>query len=88
MNQTVKIMQIDMSYIDLDIINCARCGENHPIRFYQFKHNPIRAADGTTWTHWGACDKLNEPVLLSIKTNPDKSASLLVIEMSTQNVQE
>lgn len=49
------------------VIRCARCGETHEIEIVPFAENAIEA-DGKTFSHWGMCLNLNEPVLMRIET--------------------
>lgn len=45
--------------------NCARCGRDHEMDFYEFSEDPIDC-DGVVYTHWGYCPNTNEPVLLRV----------------------
>lgn len=45
-----------------DLMGCARCGEDHPIRFKPFRE-PMVVGDFVL-THWGLCQKTGEPVLM------------------------
>lgn len=49
---------------------CARCGEDHEVKFKRFKHNPITCDEGE-YTHWGMCPSLEEPVLMYITERED-----------------
>jgi hypothetical protein len=62
-----------MKTIDVSgIMNCARCGGNHPEKL-QFKEftNPtmLRDEDGDgPYTHWSICPNTGEPILLCVTT--------------------
>jgi len=49
-----------------DIVNCARCGEDHAgMEFQEFVQKP-----DTGHTHWAMCPEIEQPILLVIVNTP------------------
>lgn len=49
----------------LAVTQCARCGENHDVKFSPFSKNNIEC-DNVEYTHWGLCPITKEPVIMAI----------------------
>lgn len=55
-------------YITVLLERCPRCGESHTVDFSRF-YQPVFffQEELVTFTHWGICDHIFEPVLLRIE---------------------
>lgn len=47
----------------ITVSDCARCGQTHKVEFQEFDRFPIEL-DGESYTHWGMCPLLHEPILM------------------------
>lgn len=50
-----------------DVLNCARCREDHQMMEFRRFQRPIIDSDNTVWNFWGSCPTTKEPVLLRIE---------------------
>jgi len=51
-------------YITTHLLNCARCGGEHPIITFKLMAIPITEMDSQfTWTHWALCPNSCDPIL-------------------------
>lgn len=55
---------------EIDVLNCARCGEDHTMKFFTFKKSVVHC-DGKVYTHWGLCPTVGDPVLMYIEAHED-----------------
>lgn len=46
-----------------NVIGCARCGEDHALRFTEFAR-PLETPGGVVFTHWAACPSTGDPILM------------------------
>jgi hypothetical protein len=47
------------------LVGCARChGDGHPNLIFVRLRHPVEENDGTLLTHWTACPKTGEPILM------------------------
>jgi hypothetical protein len=52
----------------ITVNSCARCGKDHEhLEFRKFRNNPIIDPDGITWSYWGMCPIMGEPILLTFE---------------------
>lgn len=59
----------------INIIECARCGENHiELEFFKFNKKPTKF----NYTHWALCPSTGEPILNTITV--EKSENQLIME--------
>lgn len=56
-----------------NILGCARCGNEHLVRFKPFRV-PMAAGE-ITFTHWGMCPTTREPILMRFA--PDQPHAML-----------
>jgi hypothetical protein len=63
---------------DILIIKCARCGENHIVKFKKFKR-PIN-----NWTHWGICPVEKEPILMQIDGHAEDDATKRIMSLESE----
>ena len=50
------------SVIRFDVVNCARCGGEHPGMMFHELAVPAR-----DYSHWAACPKTGEPIMMTMK---------------------
>ena len=56
----------DDKSITADIVNCARCGQDHyDLEFKQFRITPVEIND-LVFSHWALCPLAKDPILYRI----------------------
>lgn len=58
--------------ITLDLIGCARCGEDHKEITYTRLTRPLEIGSTLVFSHWAPCPVNGEPVMLSIVHMKDR----------------
>lgn len=57
----------NLDVIVTDVLNCARCKDDHEkLEFHRFTH-PIVDTDNTVWNFWAACPGCGQPILLRVE---------------------
>lgn len=49
----------------IQVLHCARCGQDHEMEFRPFAIHPFEDSDGTMYDQWGLCPVTGDPVLMT-----------------------
>lgn len=58
----------------VNILHCARCGDDHEMEFKPFVRYPFEDSDGTVYYQWGLCPVTGDPVLIAKLTSEEIQA--------------